>query len=147
MRLTKNAITIGVLACLIILVGGMMYHRLQEMSFSDIIQTQADQIIRVEVQGNNSDGAGIIVLDDKTANTAINFLNRQKFKYKETASVLQGGYARLFINTKDGSEIELLLSPEEALVNFLNPEKRSQLYRIMSDGRLLEEYILSLKKS
>ena len=87
----------------------------------------------------------VLELSEEQTDTLMALLNQLQVRRAGKAQALQGCYARLFFETEDLGEIELMLSPEKLLINPTSDSAASSwVYRLEQVDDGLQDYITGL---
>ena len=86
----------------------------------------------------------VLELSEEQTDTLMMLLNQLQVRRVGKAQALQGCYARLFFETEDLGEIELMLAPEKLLINPTSDSAASSwVYKLVAYNGL-QDYITGL---
>ena len=140
---SKRLVVFSTALGLLLICAGVLIPYLGAKDLAGVIGFERAQVRSVDLQDVSSQA--VLELSEEQTDTLMALLNQLQVRRAGKAQALQGCYARLFFETEDLGEIELMLSPEKLLINPISDSAASSwVYRLEQADDGLQDYITGL---
>ena len=140
---SKRLVVFSTVLGLLLICAGVLIPYLGAKDLAGVIGFERAQVRSVDLQDVSSQA--VLELSEEQTDTLMALLNQLQVRRAGKAQALQGCYARLFFETEDLGEIELMLSPEKLLINPTSDSAASSgVYRLEQADNGLQDYITGL---
>lgn len=140
---SKRLVVFSTALGLLLICAGVLIPYLGAKDLAGVIGFERAQVRSVDLQDVSSQA--VLELSEEQTDTLMALLNQLQVRRAGKAQALQGCYARLFFETEDLGEIELMLAPEKLLINPTSDSAASSwVYRLEQADNGLQDYITGL---
>ena len=140
---SKRLIVFSTVLGLLLICAGVLIPYLGAKELAGVVGFERAQVRSVDLQDVSSQA--VLELSEEQTDTLMALLNQLQVRCVGKAQALQGCYARLFFETEDLGEIELMLAPEKLLINPTSDSAASSwVYRLEQADNGLQDYITGL---
>lgn len=140
---SKRLIVFSTVLGLLLICAGVLIPYLGAKELAGVVGFERAQVRSVDLQDVSSQA--VLELSEEQTDTLMALLNQLQVRCVGKAQALQGCYARLFFETEDLGEIELMLAPEKLLINPTSYSAASSwVYRLEQTDDGLQDYITGL---
>ena len=140
---SKRLVVFSTVLGLLLICAGVLIPYLGAKDLAGVIGFERAQVRSVDLQDVSSQA--VLELSEEQTDTLMALLNQLQVRRAGKAQAIQGCYARLFFETEDLGEIELMLSPEKLLINPPSDSAASSwVYRLEQADNGLQDYITGL---
>lgn len=139
---SKRLVVFSTVLGLLLICAGVLIPYLGAKDLAGVIGFERAQVRSVDLQDVSSQA--VLELSEEQTDTLMMLLNQLQVRRVGKAQALQGCYARLFFETEDLGEIELMLAPEKLLINPTSDSAASsRVYKLVAYNGL-QDYITGL---
>lgn len=139
---SKRLVVFSTVLGLLLICAGVLIPRLSVKDLAGVMGFERVQVQSVDLQDVSSQA--VLELSEEQTDTLMMLLNQLQVRRVGKAQALQGCYARLFFETEDLGEIELMLAPSKLLINpTADSAAESRVYKLVAYNGL-QDYITGL---